>query len=99
MRKASRSGPWLLYAEVSDGGALSGAFAPGPIVLYEKGDANFDGRLDRADLFAMLIHIILRLPPEPPLDMDRDGDVDRRDLRVLLREIRLQRASAREQHP
>jgi hypothetical protein len=94
-------GPWFLYAEVGDGGALSGDWAPGPILVYEKGDLDLDGDVDRVDLRAAVrIHAGRTRPSARDVvaDMDRDGDVDAYDLVRLLVKIRDARGRARDDH-
>ena len=84
-------GPWFLYAEVGDGGAVSGDWAPGPLIVYEKGDLDQDGDVDHADLRAVVrIHAGRTRPSDGDVvaDMDRDGEVDARDLVLLLAKIR-----------
>jgi hypothetical protein len=82
-------GTWYLYAEVSDGASSSGAPAPGSVVLYAKGDLDFDGHVDRQD-WVMLVERRRELADQPLsavvsgweqlLDEDRDGDVDDHDI-------------------
>jgi hypothetical protein len=85
-------GPWFVYAEISDGGAVAGAFAPGALVVYEKGDLDLDGDVDRAD-FAAAARLHARRAragdsaAAAAADLDRDGDVDPRDLQQLGRRI------------
>ena len=99
-------GSWLVYAEVGDGGALAGDWSPAPFVVYEKGDLDLDGDVDRADHRAAVRILARRAPPsarDVAADMDRDGDVDGRDLALLLakgRHHRHGRASGgRDAHP
>jgi hypothetical protein len=87
-------GAWLVYAEVGDGGAVSGDWAPGPFVVYEKGDLDLDGDVDRADHRAAVRILAGRARPsarDAVADMDRDGDVDGRDLALLLAKSRRDR--------
>jgi hypothetical protein len=94
-------GPWFLYAEVGDGGAVLGDWAPGPIIVYEKGDLDLDGDVDRADLRAAVrIHAGRTRPSARDVvaDMDRDGDVDSHDLVRLLAKIREARGRGRDDH-
>lgn len=82
-------GTWYLYAEVSDGASTDGAWAPGSVVLYTKGDLDFDGHVDRQD-WVLLVQRRRELADEPLsavvsgweelLDEDRDGDVDDHDI-------------------
>ena len=80
-------GTWYLFAEATNGGGRSSDWAPGPFVVYQKGDVNFDGVVDRADLRLARRECLPRgsLPPgwDHILDMDRDGHVDRADFRLL----------------
>lgn len=79
-------GKWYLYFKVTDGGAQSGAWATGSFTLYEKGDVNFDGHYDIVDYFMILARYGKpNMPPEWNIicDVDRDGDFDRIDLRIL----------------
>ena len=81
-------GAWFLYAKVSDGGAEAGSWAPGPFILYVKGDVDFNGIVDKKDLKAIVRAIVKHnFPPEWLLiiDMDRDGDVDGIDIRLLIK--------------
>ena len=82
-------GSWYLYAEVSDGASSSGAWAPGSVVLYTKGDLDFDGHVDRQDWVLFVQRRRERQGQalstvvsgwEQLLDEDRDGDVDDRDV-------------------
>jgi hypothetical protein len=87
-------GAWLVYAEVGDGGAVAGNWAPGPLVVYEKGDLDLDGDVDRADHRAAVRILAGRTPPserDVVADMDRDGDVDGRDIALLREKSRAQR--------
>jgi hypothetical protein len=91
-------GAWFVYAEVGDGGAVAGAWAPGPFVVYEKGDLDLDGDVDRADLRSALRILAGRTPPSPSdvaADMDRDGEVDGRDIALLLARSRPERPHRR----
>lgn len=82
-------GRWYLYAEVTDGASISGAWAPGSVVLYIKGDLDFDGHVDRQD-WVLLVQRRRERANQPLsavvsgweqlLDEDRDGDVDEQDL-------------------
>ena len=84
-------GTWYLYATVTNSAGRSGAWAPGSFVVYEKGDLNFDGRVDMTDW--RLAHRRRPLREVLPrgwshiLDMDRDGDVDQADFRLLWSEV------------
>lgn len=85
-------GLWYLTARVSDGAAVTVAWAPGPFIVYVRGDLDLDGDQDLADFRALLR--LFRTRPFPAgcamvADMDRDGDVDGRDVALL-------RAAARE---
>jgi hypothetical protein len=91
-------GPWFVYAEVGDGGALAGAWAPGPFVVYEKGDLDQDGDVDRADHGAAVRVLAGRVQPsdgDVAADMDGDGDVDGRDIALLLAESHHERGRGR----
>jgi hypothetical protein len=80
-------GAWFVYAEVGDGGAISGDWAPGPLIVYEKGDLDLDGDVDHADhRAAVRIHSgrARASARDAVADMDRDGDVDGRDIALLL---------------
>jgi hypothetical protein len=82
-------GTWYLFAEVTAGGQTSGSRAHGSIVLYIKGDLDFDGHVDRRD-WVMLVQRRRELRDLPLssvvagwehlLDEDRDGDVDEQDI-------------------
>jgi hypothetical protein len=78
-------GTWYVYASVTVGGGRSDAWAPGPFVLYEKGDVNFDRAVDMTDRKLVQRRRPCDFPPgwEHILDMDRDGDVDRFDFRLF----------------
>ncbi len=82
-------GRWFLYAQVSDGGAVSGDWAPGSFTLYVKGDVDFDGELTLRDYIAA-IRAQNRGDPDPRwlavADMNDDGRFDRRDLALLRQE-------------
>jgi hypothetical protein len=79
-------GAWYVLAAATDGAAIVEAWAPGPFVLYVKGDVNFDGRVDRRD-FKVIVPAIHRDALAPGwdriLDMDRDGDLDAEDLWIF----------------
>jgi hypothetical protein len=84
-------GRWYLYARVTDGGAIAGAFAPGPFTVYKKGDLNHDGLVNWGDHRAYQLQL-RRGSPYPVawkyvLDMDRDGDFDSLDLNAWMRAV------------
>ena len=57
-------------------------------MLYEKGDLDFDGHVDRRDWRRFLRGLRrpwLRRGWRHLLDLDRDGDLDLRDLRLFER--------------
>lgn len=80
-------GVWHLYVEATDGGRAAGTWAPGSVIVYVKGDLDGDGHADRAD-WVMLAQRRRKTPSlasaiagwETLLDMDRDADVDQRDV-------------------
>jgi hypothetical protein len=83
-------GRWFLYAKATDGAGETGLWAPGAIVLYLKGDVNFDGHVDSTDLKIVERPLCGRklrrgLVKEwsHVLDMNRDRELDQRDLRLL----------------
>jgi hypothetical protein len=82
-------GRWYLYARVTDGGAMTGGFAPGPFTVYKKGDLNFDGRVNWTDYREYQVGLRRRAPYPAKwrfvLDIDRDGDFDSRDLDAWMR--------------
>jgi hypothetical protein len=95
-------GPWFVYAEAGDGGAVSGDWAPGPFVVYEKGDLDLDGDVDRADHRAAVRILAGRTHAsdrDVVADMDRDGDVDGRDIARLLAKRRHDRGRGAARHP
>jgi hypothetical protein len=81
-------GEWFLYAEVTDGASVSGSWASAPFNIYVKGDVDLDGEVDLVD-WITVVRVLRRhrLAPgwQQILDMDRDGDIDRADLKRLLR--------------
>ncbi len=92
-------GEWFVYVQATDGGAIVGAWAPGTVTLYKKGDLNFDARVDRKD-FRLLLRAVASREPIPSgweiiLDMDGDGRVTFRDIRGFAQAIREQRQADR----
>jgi hypothetical protein len=95
-------GTWYLSAEVTAGGRVSGSRAHGSIVLYVKGDLDFNGHVDRQD-WVLLVQRRRQLRDLPLsgavagwehlLDEDRDGDVDEQDI-DLFRSAALRAATA-----
>jgi hypothetical protein len=72
-------GAWVVIARAWDGGAQNYAFSPGVVVIYKKGDLNFDGVVNIKDWIeysessSMLpgwVHI---------LDFNRNGTFDPRE--------------------
>jgi hypothetical protein len=82
-------GTWYLHAFVTDGGALAGVWAPGTFTVYEKGDVDFSGTVDRCDWLAVVRLFPHRLPPDWAViaDMDRNDKLDVRDLLLLGRAV------------
>jgi hypothetical protein len=80
-------GRHYLMARTSNGTSFDDKWAPGPLWVYEKGDTNFDGRVSMREVND-LVRVLARRR-ELPLgwaqicDMDRDGDVDRDDVREM----------------
>ncbi|MEE9606170.1 MAG: lysyl oxidase family protein [Myxococcota bacterium] len=77
-------GEWFVYAQASDGGGITGAWAPGTVTIYVKGDVDFDGQLDQRD-FRSLVETLRSNAPPPPgwnviLDMDLDGRLTSKDI-------------------
>jgi hypothetical protein len=81
-------GEWFVHATITDGGGIGEAWAPGSFVIYVKGDLNFDGVVDRADL------LLLKRARGPRgfkagwnfiLDMNRNGTLGVDDLLAFSR--------------
>ena len=88
-------GEWFVYVQATDGGAIVGAWAPGTVTIYKKGDLDFDGRLDREDL-RLLVRALVSPQPIPPgwefiFDMDGDGRLTMRDVGGFEHALRDQR--------
>jgi len=79
-------GVWFIYAGVTDGGAEAGDWGAGPVIVYKKGDVDFDGQVDMEDFKAVVRKFFTRRFPSEwriIVDMDRDGDVDGIDVSLL----------------
>lgn len=80
-------GRWYLYAQVTDGAAQVGMYAPGSFTVYRKGDLNWDNQVTFDDyiLYRELTRgsrTIKLVRPEWRylLDMNRDGTVTQEDI-------------------
>jgi len=80
-------GKWYVFVRASDGGAFSDVWAPGYVGIYLKGDLNFDGVVNKRDVKLLNDYApyFQNLPEgwNPIADMDRDGDVDEVDFKML----------------
>lgn len=82
-------GQWYFSVVASDGGATAEDWAPGRVIIYQKGDVNFDGVLSLREVgLAMQALKSGNYPPSYRIifDMDRDGDFDHEDLHELVHE-------------
>lgn len=84
-------GIWNVYAKITDGGGATGAWAPGIVGIYIKGDVNFDGELTLND-WAMMLLLWLQAAYDDGtmpngwykiLDMNRDNLVDDVDINII----------------
>jgi len=80
-------GRWYLYAQVTDGAAQVGVYAPGSFTIYRKGDLNWDNQVTFDDylLYMQLTRggrgiKLVRPEWQYLLDMDRNGIVTRADI-------------------
>lgn len=82
-------GLWYILGVGSDGGAQTEAWAPGAVHIYIKGDFDYDGHCHMEDFEYgyKMYRQSSRGGPGPEFraiaDMDRDGDVDMIDMRLL----------------
>ncbi len=80
-------GKWFVFVRASDGGAFNDVWAPGYVGIYMKGDLNFDGIVNKVDVYLLNRYApsFQNLPEgyNPIADMDRDGDVDGLDLKFM----------------
>jgi hypothetical protein len=84
-------GKWFFYATVTDGDTLVTAGAKGVVVIYAKGDFNFDGHVDREDWKAFVRTRAKRELPQGwrvIFDMNRDGTLSKADRRLFRAAIR-----------
>ena len=79
-----------------------GAWAPGPVTIYEKGDVDFDGHLHQGD-FKRLVRTLTSKQPIPPgwdviFDMDRDGLLTSKDIPAFRHALHEERRSEDDEH-
>lgn len=79
-------GPWYVILRASDGGAYGYGISPGTVVVFERGDLNFNGIVDSNDV--RVAGKALRQGTVTPrirniCDMDEDGDFDKHDVAMM----------------
>ncbi|MBS1723177.1 MAG: hypothetical protein JSS66_09530 [Armatimonadetes bacterium] len=84
-------GKWYVYARATSGEALTDSFAPGPVIVYLKGDTNFDGEVtyDEAKALKEVLDKKKALPDgwEVICDMDYNRVIDYADYFLMLKRI------------
>ncbi|MBX3117740.1 MAG: hypothetical protein KF784_01645 [Fimbriimonadaceae bacterium] len=80
-------GRHYIMVRATDGGMYTEAWSVAQIVIYVKGDLNFDGRIGR-DEYALVRKVVLNgleIPEEwhEICDFDEDGDVDEVDVKLM----------------
>lgn len=83
-------GSWYLYGRVSDGGTFTGAYADAKVIIYKKGDIDYDGHVTVKDYGVALA--AWRRGWWPPsfnfvFDMNRNGVFDAEDMAILLQRV------------
>ncbi|MCE9559886.1 MAG: hypothetical protein K8R88_13165, partial [Armatimonadetes bacterium] len=80
-------GVWYVMGALTDGGMTVQQVATHSVILYEKGDLNYDGKITRSDVKQVAQWLSTRRGvPRAALticDMDNDGDVDQADLQFM----------------
>jgi len=79
-------GKWYILGDGTDGGAHAQSWAPGAVYIYTKGDLNEDGHVHEDDLeiaYKLFFGGGMSRHYNKILDMDRNGIVDKTDLRLL----------------
>ncbi|MBL8048167.1 MAG: pre-peptidase C-terminal domain-containing protein [Chthonomonas sp.] len=87
-------GNWFYFLRVSDGGLTQTKVTRRPVVIYIKGDWNYDGHVHQDDYDAAWggrgrQNFVRAMTPKRMalLDYDRDGDVDGMDEMMMIEDI------------